>query len=459
MLADPIVGLSLQTIGIKHNHRIIFIVFIGLMRKKNTTDNGGLKNNFFWLTFFRIIIQKMLNQDLIFLKTNGIDAWNALQIKRDEEDIWADLTNADLHGMNLAGVNFNRAKLANADLRDADLSNAKLWHAELDGADLRGTNLIASDLRFASLRGAKLDETTRFHETVLEKVDFYAASLNKVNFDCCDLKRIKFVDADLQGAKLGSNPNPFAGSFVGANLTGADLSGSNLQGTIFCKDARIFPEMRSKQTTKLVRCNLKHCKLMGVSLKNLDMTYANLQGADLTDAKLQKANITGVDFRDATLSNAHMAGVKYARSKMHGRYLGIRGVEACIGNAIFRRDALDQDYIDLIKQNWRRSWRAGLFFLWGLIDYGRSLSRVFIVAVFFILLFGTIYAIFPNLLEATTNKTVLTPYYMSLKGFAFGDLQPTSIYGEIVVSLESVFGYLTLGLLVSVLAEKVARRS
>ena len=402
----------------------------------------------------------MSKTDLVtFLKTKGVDAWNTLQKKRIEEDIWADLSNADLSGMNLAGANFYHAKLTNANLRKADLSNTILQLADLTEAKLEGTNLVAADLTSATLCRATLDDKTRFHETKLDGADFYAAMLNKVDFDCCMMLRVKFVDADLQGSKINA-ASRFAATFLGADLSGADLSGSNLQNSVFCKSAVIFPDMRSKRLTKLERCNMGHCELKGVSFKNLELTDCNFRTSDLNDAKLEGANITGVDFRDANLSGANMSGVKYLRSKMRGKYLGIRGVESCIGNAVFKRDALDQDYMDLVEQQWQGSWRSKLFFLWGLIDYGRSLSRVFILAFFLVIFFGTVYAIFPNLLElSTTPRSALTPYYMSLKGFAFGDLQPRSIYGEMVVSLESIFGYLTLGLLVSVLAEKVARRA
>jgi hypothetical protein len=45
------------------------------------------------------------------------------------------------------------------------------------------------------------------------------------------------------------------------------------------------------------------------------------------------------------------------------------------------------------------------------------------------------------------------------KYLGFGDVFPTTVAGEIIISTEVILGYLTLGLLLSVLAEKLARRS
>jgi hypothetical protein len=41
----------------------------------------------------------------------------------------------------------------------------------------------------------------------------------------------------------------------------------------------------------------------------------------------------------------------------------------------------------------------------------------------------------------------------------FGDVRPATLAGEIIVSSEVILGYTTLGLLLSVLAQSIARRS
>ena len=56
----------------------------------------------------------------------------------------------------------------------------------------------------------------------------------------------------------------------------------------------------------------------------------------------------------------------------------------------------------------------------------------------------------------------LTPYYFSIVTFTtlgFGDVEPVSAWGEFVVLLEVILGYIGLGGLISILANKVARRA
>ena len=55
-----------------------------------------------------------------------------------------------------------------------------------------------------------------------------------------------------------------------------------------------------------------------------------------------------------------------------------------------------------------------------------------------------------------------TPYYYSIVTYTtlgFGDVTPITTTGQMVVTAEVILGYLTLGLLVSILANKVARRA
>lgn len=107
--------------------------------------------------------------------------------------------------------------------------------------------------------------------------------------------------------------------------------------------------------------------------------------------------------------------------------------------------------------------RAALFWAWGLIDYGRSLLRVAVISFGLAAVYGTIYRMFPNMLDYKDSAdNWFTPYYFSIVTYTtlgFGDVRPATLMGEIIVSSEVILGYTTLGLLLSVLAQNIARRS
>ncbi len=83
------------------------------------------------------------------------------------------------------GDNNLRANLSEANLRGADLSEANLSEANLRGADLSEANLYEANLRGADLSGANLSEAN------LRGADLYEANLR---------------GADLSGAKDGDTP-------------------------------------------------------------------------------------------------------------------------------------------------------------------------------------------------------------------------------------------------------------
>jgi hypothetical protein len=145
---------------------------------------------------------------------------------------------------------------------------------------------------------------------------------------------------------------------------------------------------------------------------------------------------------------------------MSGKYQGIR-VASCYGNAIFKRDAEDQDFLDTLEYQWKGTWRIGLFRAWGLIDYGRSMLAAFVIAFLIVVVFGALYFIPGIISYGSHHKTWFSPFYFSIVTFTtlgFGDVTPNGVCGEMLVSLQVIFGYLTLGLLISILANKVARR-
>jgi uncharacterized protein YjbI with pentapeptide repeats len=91
-----------------------------------------------------------LNEYLSILN-QGVAAWNAW---RENNDIFPDLSGADLCGFNLEeanldGADLSRARLSGANLRRAILNGADLGEADLCEADLRGTYLYTADLGWA----------------------------------------------------------------------------------------------------------------------------------------------------------------------------------------------------------------------------------------------------------------------------------------------------------------------
>jgi hypothetical protein len=306
---------------------------------------------------------------------------------------------------NLVRVDLSELDLTRANLSDADLSYAELFNARLERSNLKMAKLTGADLSGAKLAGAEL-----------YKVDLSDASLIGADLTDVYLAEANLQDADLRGAKL----------------QGADLSGADLRG-------------------------------------------ANLTGANLGRTVLVRANVEGANLRNADIYGADLTDMRYGRYRtMRGHFYGIRGLPSCYGNALFVRDAKDQDYLDTFEntieattstamRRWKRFW----FRAWGLIDYGRSLARFFAIAFVVAMTFGWIYffdrALGWNLLEYSSSAdSPLSPFYHSIVTYTklgFGYMTPKHWIGEILLVSEGILGYLTLGLLLSILANRVARRS
>jgi len=308
-----------------------------------------------------------------------------------------------------------RPILSGADLSDLDLAEVNLSEIDLSGAELFGANLRRANLKMAVIAGADVSGA-----------DLSGAELYKV-----DASSAYLTEADLTGSYLAE-----------ANLRKADLRGARLR-----------------------EANLNGCDLSSADLTHADLTGASLLRADITCAKLQHANFAQTDLVDLEYGSYR---------SMRGNYHSIRGLDTCFGSALFVRDALDQDYLDTLEQRIvstpslpRRALARTLFGMWGLIDYGRSLARPALYAVILAAGYGTLYSLDRlhgwGLVDYSSSaNSWLTPFYYSIVTYTtlgFGDVTPLNWGGEIVVVSEVVLGYVTLGLLLSILANKVARRS
>ncbi|NJM76289.1 MAG: hypothetical protein HC852_11475 [Acaryochloridaceae cyanobacterium RU_4_10] len=275
--------------------------------------------------------------------------------------------------------------------------------------------------------------------------------LRRINLEGVHLEGVNFSRANLSRADLSRADLKFA------NLRFADLCGTNLSGA-------------NLRFAKLYNADLSAVNLSGAHLIEADFRSANLSCADLSEATLSGANLSDADLSWANLTDSSISGVKWNPRKMRGKYMGIRGIDSSYGNALFKRAAADQDYLDTLENHWKGKWQTYLFKLWGLIDYGRSMERVVAIACIIMIIFGLTYSIFPGLLgldcvpgaQGCNRHSLFTPFYFSIVTFTtlgFGDITPKTFVGELIVSLEVILGYAVLGLLISVLADKVVRRS
>ena len=305
----------------------------------------------------------------------------------------------------------------------------------LKGANLSETDLSDLDLSSLDLSGA----------------DFFRGQLTRTNLKKSDLSEAELAHSDLQSAAL------YKANLSGAILHEADLSGADLSSTD-CRNA----DLRG--------VNFRNANLSGADLRGADLTRA-----DLTSADLSYADVTDAKFHFARFDDADVTHIKYGNFRqMVGNYLGVRGVDQCFGSALFVRDAKDQDYIDTLYQSlldlppgFVRKIELTLFRAWALIDHGRSLLKVSFYATIIAMLYGLIYLAdmtfgWEIMDYSSSAQTWFTPFYYSVVTYTtlgYGDVTANSLFGEILVISEVIVGYFTLGLLLAILANTIARRS
>lgn len=308
----------------------------------------------------------------------------------------------------------------NGPLRKGDYSERDLRERDLAECDFSGSDFFAVDLTRANLK----------------KSVFQGADLTNARMQEAALYKARLPEAILQEATL-AGADMSATDCRGADFRGADLSGVN------------FTE---------------------ADLRGADFSHCNLSGANLS-----KANITGAKFHFARMNDVNVTHIVYGSYRdMMGLYYGVRGIDLIYGNAIYLRDAKDQDYIDTLyqvlldkKPGLWRSLELLLFDLWGLIDHGRSLLKVAFYAFIIATIYGFIYLLdmiygWHIMDYSNSAQTWFTPFYYSVVTYTtlgFGDVTADSLFGEFFVISEVVLGYFTLGLLLAILANTIARRS
>lgn len=308
-----------------------------------------------------------------------------------------DLSGSQLSGVDLSGLDLSRAKLAGANLIDANLEGSRLVSADLTNTVLHNTTLTAAEFLQADLTGADLTNAT---------------------IDRTGLGQVTAVEAVFFGV-----------TGDGASFSGADLTASDFRAA-----------------------NLTNCRIREVNLSGVDFTNTTLDGVDFGDSKLHKTV-----FRDAHLSRSRLKGVSgyktcdWINSEIHEVDF--------TGAWLVRRHIQDENYLHEFRSQSARHER--LFRVWSITsDCGRSLGRWSLWTVLVAMIYAGLYT--QVAIDWGDYETPLSPVYYSVVTFTtlgYGDVLPGSTAAQILAMSEVILGYFSLGGMMSILSDKMARRA
>ncbi len=314
----------------------------------------------------------------------------------------SDNAGLDLRGISLIGEDLAGVKLSGCDLSGADLSRANLQGADLSFCNLTNATLFQADIGGTNLLGANLT----------------GATMNE-----CSGAGTTFGSADLSNASL-----------IGADLERATFSKGRLRHTVFST-----------------------AKLRGARMREADLSGASFARADMREVDLTGSAIAGVRFSGTDLRGAHLKALKdFTRATWVGA--DIREVDY-YGAYMIRRYIADENYIHELRTHSRSS--EIIYWIWWLTsDCGRSALRWAACTMIVNLLFAAVYVLAG--MDFGEGATWLTPIYFSTVTFTtlgYGDIVPSTSLAQIIVMVEVTLGYIALGGLLSIFADKMARRA
>lgn len=262
--------------------------------------------------------------------------------------------------------------------------------------------------------------------------------LRGITFD-----NISIPNVDLTAALLDE------ATFIDANLRNARLRFAFLQNCYFIR-------------VNLSEAALSVTRLHGGQFFQTNISNADCIGAKFTDFNFVMVKAHGINFEAASFRNSVIQIIEWNKDT-NFRSVDISGA-AFLGDPLLKRHIQDSNWLAAKKEELCKS-RNGrfLWFLWGFTSsHGQSFIRWLITSFVISTLYGVGYQFLPLQINLKDVHPVLAKFYFSVVTFTtlgFGDVLPKSNASAIVVMSEVICGYLMLGALISILADKFARRS
>ena len=322
------------------------------------------------------------------------------------------------------------------------------------------------DFRSSDLRGAIFDGAL-----------FYECDMSNVNLAGCCLSTAKFAKVDLKGANLGGMFEPLA-MLKGVIFSHCDLSKLFLQRADF-EGSDI--SMSNFYDSKFYNCSFNNTTAKGVnfnssSLWNSSFRNCTLVETTFNDAKLDGCDLSFSNLRLASFENANVYNVTHDidglwkrvkeafKGQITPKHIGCR-CSSAYGNERFKKRIKEEAYVEEFARDNSKLYKAWLLSS----DCGRSMGLWLVLSGFIILLFSTFFYLGSDsftfnlqVQELVDNKQYFPFVYYSVvtfKTLGFGDITPITQTAMFLVVCEVIIGFIMLGLLISILANKVASRS
>lgn len=144
------------------------------------------------------------------------------------------IQNTNFTNQSFLGLKFENTDLSGSIFKDCDISGASFKLSVLEAVDLsnaimKNTNFTSTYLSDSTLRNAKVDRTTLFIGTNLERVDLLDVNLSGINFSGAVLNKQNLSKYDLRSAMFIYTQLKDV-NFSGANIDNAKFINSNLTG-------------------------------------------------------------------------------------------------------------------------------------------------------------------------------------------------------------------------------------
>jgi len=319
---------------------------------------------------------------------------------------------------------------------DIELEEANFEMSYLEGAFLNSTYKVAFEGRVVAFHG----------EVYLENAVFRGANLKKAKLQGANIDKADFMWADFEGAEL-SEVNLKEAILYSANLKNTNLSQSNLKGAELA-DAKL-------KGAKLNSAHLEEAKFYGTHLQGAKLMGACLKGADFFSA-----NIRGTDFsRSIVDSETEMFRCKiYKDTDFRDVAIGIIQTESGT-KQLLKYNIRRMNWEDWYKKHKILRWPVWLF--WKMSDYGKSTWCIVLWFFGLAFVFALIYWAWPGLVMVRGGADHLRGFIHSLyfsvvtmTTLGFGDIaaNPDSYFGQILLMVQVILGYVLLGALITRLA-------